>query len=44
MNNRTYETFHQFRHTVESYDDAFRAIIGIINDGIGGCLHLAQAA
>jgi hypothetical protein len=35
---------HQFRHTVELYDDAFRAIAGISNDRIDRRLHLAQTA
>jgi hypothetical protein len=35
---------HQFRHTVELYDDAFRAIVGIINDRIDRRLLLATTA
>ena len=35
---------HQFRHTVELHDDAFRAVVGIINHRIDRRLLLAAAA
>jgi len=35
---------HQFRHTVERYDDAFRAVVGIVNDRIDRRLNLSVAA
>jgi IS5 family transposase len=35
---------HQFRHTVDLYDDAFRAIVGIINHRIDRRLSLAVTA
>jgi len=35
---------HQFRHSVELYDDAFRAVVGFINDRIDHRLDLALAA
>ncbi len=35
---------HQFRHTVALYDDAFRAVVGIINDRIDRRLNLSIAA
>lgn len=35
---------HQFRHTVELYDDAFRAVVGIINDRIDRRLDLSVVA
>lgn len=35
---------HQFRHAVELYDDAFRAVVGIVNDRIDRRLSLASAA
>jgi hypothetical protein len=35
---------HQFRHTVELYDDAFRVVVGIINDRIDRRLNLSVAA
>jgi IS5 family transposase len=35
---------HQFRHSVELYDDAFRAVVGIINHRIDRRLLLAAAA
>lgn len=34
---------HQFRHSVDLYDDAFRAIVGIVNDRIDLRLQLADA-
>lgn len=34
---------HQFRHSADLYDDAFRAIVGIVNDRIDVRLHLAGA-
>lgn len=35
---------HRFRHAVELYDDAFRAVVGIVNDRIDRRLSLATAA
>jgi len=35
---------YQFRHPVELYDDAFRAVIGIVNDRIDHRLSLVSAA
>jgi hypothetical protein len=35
---------HQFRHTVELYDDAFRAVVGIVNDRTDCRLNLSFAA
>ena len=35
---------HQFRHTVDLYDDAFRAVVGIVNDRIDRRLNLSIAA
>jgi len=35
---------HQFRHTIELYDDAFRAVVGIVNDRIDHRLSLVSAA
>ena len=35
---------HRFRHTLELYDDAFRAVVGIINDRIDRRLSLAATA
>jgi IS5 family transposase len=35
---------HQFRHTVALYDDAFRAVVGIINDRIDRRLNLSVTA
>ena len=35
---------HRFRHTVELYDDAFRAVVGIVNDRIDRRLSLAATA
>jgi hypothetical protein len=35
---------HRFRHTIELYDDAFRAVVGIINDRIDLRLSLTTAA
>jgi IS5 family transposase len=35
---------HQFRHAVGLYDDAFRAVVGIVNDRIDRRLSLATAA
>jgi hypothetical protein len=32
---------HQFRHTVALYDDAFRAVVGIVNDRIDRRLNLS---
>jgi hypothetical protein len=35
---------HQFRHSVELYDDTFRAVVGIVNDRIDRRLDLAITA
>lgn len=34
---------HQFRHAIALYDDAFRAVVGIVKDRIDDRLHLASA-
>jgi hypothetical protein len=35
---------HRFRHAIEIHDDAFRAVVGIINDRIDRHLSLATIA
>ena len=35
---------HRFRHAIEMYDDAFRAVVGIVNDRIDRRLSLATMA
>jgi hypothetical protein len=35
---------HQFRHTADLHDDAFRAVVGIVNDRIDRRLNLVSAA